>query len=373
MLPSYYKWFRILRKWKIGMYLCHMTRYLFVLISAFLITACSDEDSDTPPVAENPAVLKLAPNKVKAGAETEFLFQLNKKAKKIELYSGSKLLNESTGSNSIKWNAPKNEGGYQSLSLNVIFEDGTNKSFSHKILVTSSKTPEELKIKVNAKYAHDESSYTQGLEFYKGKLYESAGQYNESDIRIWDYKTGKIEKEKNKTNDIFSEGLTLLNDKIYQLTWQNGFIEVLDLNFNRLGTTPVPSTNGQGWGLCNDGKNLYLSDGSATITVMDTNLNAIRKFQVVSPDGIITALNELEYHDGYIYANVYQARELVKINPQSGFVEAYVLLSSLYDDLSPDETMKVDVLNGVAYNPQTHSFFVTGKYFPYLWDVSFIK
>lgn len=362
-----------MRKWKIGMYLCQMHKYYFLLFSIVLLFSCGEEEDSTPPVAENPAKLKVAPNFVKAGGEAEFLFQLGKKADNISIYSGAKELGKSEGTNSIRWKAPANEGGYQNLKFKVLFEDGTQKEFSHKILVTAPKKITELSVTVNKRYKHDALCYTQGLEFHQGKLYESGGQYNESNIRIWDYRNGKIVKEEKKTNDIFSEGLTIMNDKIYQLTWQNGFIEVLNLDFERLSTSPISSTNGQGWGICNDGEKLYLSDGTATITVLDTNLNALRKFQVVSDQGIVNAINELEYHDGYIYANVYQAREIIKINPNSGFVEAFIDLSSLYDDLSPEQTMDVDVLNGVAYNPETSSFFVTGKYFPYLWDVTFTE
>ena len=257
--------------------------------------------------------------------------------------------------------------GEQNLVATVNYEDGTE-NVSTTITVLNNETPKIYSYKIINEYPHDIKSYTQGLEFHNGDLYESTGQYGESKLRKLDYKTGEVLKNLNLTNQYFGEGLTILNDKLYQLTWQEntGFIYDIE-TFEKTGSFKYGKSK-QGWGLCNDGKVLYKSDGTDKIWTLDaTNYTEQGFIQVFTNNGKIASLNELEWIDGKLYANIYQRNGVAIINPKNGAVEGVIDFSPLKELVTqhPD----LDVLNGIAHNPETNTIFVTGKDWDKLFEV----
>lgn len=221
-------------------------------------------------------------------------------------------------------------------------------------------------------FPHDISSYTQGLEFYNGELYESTGQKKESKLRKINFETGEILKNIDLEDQYFGEGLTILNDKIYQLTWQakRGFI--YDVNtFEKLSTFNY-GTSKEGWGICNDGKTLFKSDGTEKIYLLNPeNLTEQGHIEVYTEKGMIPSLNELEWIDGKIFANIYQRNGVLIINPKTGGVEGVIDFKPLKKLVK--QHPKLDVLNGIAYHPERQTIFVTGKNWDKLFEVKISK
>lgn len=221
-------------------------------------------------------------------------------------------------------------------------------------------------------YPHDITSYTQGLEFYNGELYESTGQRKESKLRKVNFETGEVLKNINLDDAYFGEGLTILNDKIYQLTWQakRGF--VYDVNtFEKISTFNY-GTSKEGWGICNDGNTLYKTDGTEKIYLLNPeNLSEKGHIEVYTEKGKIPSLNELEWIDGKIFANIYQRNGVVIINPETGGVEGVIDFKPLRKLVK--QHPELDVLNGIAYHPERETIFVTGKNWDKLFEVKIKK
>ncbi|GAK88890.1 glutamine cyclotransferase [Nonlabens ulvanivorans] len=223
-----------------------------------------------------------------------------------------------------------------------------------------------------ATYPHKTESYTQGLEFYGDSLYESTGQFKESDLRITDVNTGEALKKFELPDHIFAEGMTILDNKVYQLSWQAGYGYVYDLSLNRIDEFKYGRSK-EGWGLCNDGQYLYKSDGTDKIWKIDPiTFEELSYVQVVSTKNSITKINELEWIDGKIYANVYQTNGITIINPQTGVVEGIVDLKSLTAQIS-NANKDDNVLNGIAFNPKSGTIFVTGKRWDKMFEIKIKK
>ncbi len=224
-------------------------------------------------------------------------------------------------------------------------------------------------------YNHDSDSFTQGLFFQNGFLYESAGGDGKSDLRKVDLKTGDVKQRRKMESKYFGEGATVLNNKIYQLTWQDGKCFVYDLNtFEPLFTLAY---NGEGWGLTNDGTNLIMSDGSHQIKFLDPeNFRVIRTINVFNNGKALTNLNELEYVKSEIWANIWHSDEenilgkenyIARINPADGKILGWIDLKGISpDDVTRDEE---NTLNGIAYDAATDRIFVTGKRWRRLFEI----
>jgi len=233
-------------------------------------------------------------------------------------------------------------------------------------IVPSIPAPVILTTTIDSIYPHDTSAYTQGLEFYKGKLYEATGDYENSSVRIVDVRTGKTEKiHRMGTKEIFGEGITILNDTLYQLTWQNKQVFVYHIKdiTKAIKTIPWPH---EGWGITNDGKNLIISDGTSTIYfVSPSDFKIVKQIIVGDNNGSIANLNELEYVKGSIYANVYQTDFIIKIDPETGNVIGKISSPNLIETYDAKEvTNRTDVLNGIAYDSSSNKFYITGKRWP---------
>lgn len=218
---------------------------------------------------------------------------------------------------------------------------------------------------VNA-YPHDTGAFTQGLIFVDGKLYEGTGQEGRSSLRQVELQSGRVLKKVDVPVPFFGEGITLLNGKIYQLTWQHqtGFI----YNAQTLEKTGEFPYTGEGWGITNDGHSLIISDGSNRLKFLDPDSFRVTKTIAVT-DGAtpVKQLNELEYVNGEIYANIWHDQRIVTIDPQNGRVTGWIDLTGLLQPgaVSDEEA----VLNGIAYDQASGRLFVTGKLWPQLFEI----
>ena len=217
-------------------------------------------------------------------------------------------------------------------------------------------------------YPHDPKAFTQGLVYYNGYLYEGTGLEGQSSLRKVELRTGRVLQIKKLAPELFGEGITLWQNKIYQLTWHNGICFVYERDSFRSITEF--SYTGEGWGLTHDGKHLIMSDGSDTLTFRDPDTFAVVKRLQVKADGApVRNLNELEYVEGEIYANVWQTDMIARISPTTGEVVGWIDLSGL---LSEREARNADVLNGIAYDPKEKRLFVTGKLWPKLFEIELV-
>ncbi len=264
-----------------------------------------------------------------------------------------------------------NKLGKQSLEATVYFNN-EKQTVGSNVTILNSEAPKIYSFEIINEYPHDIKSYTQGIEFFNDNLYESTGQYKESKLRHIDYKTGKIIKNIDLADEYFGEGLTILNDKIYQLTWQEGTGFVYDVNtFDKLSSFKYGNSK-EGWGLCNNITTIYKSDGTEKIWSLNPETLVEQGFiQVFTNKGKIGRINELEWVKGQIYANIYQKDGVAIINPENGAVIAVIDFSSLKEKVTQHE--KLDVLNGIAYNPATKTIFVTGKRWDKLFEVEIIE
>ncbi|MBT0608634.1 glutaminyl-peptide cyclotransferase [Aequorivita echinoideorum] len=242
-----------------------------------------------------------------------------------------------------------------------IYGDGKEYSASTNITILASEKPKLYTYKILEEYPHDIKAYTQGLEFESDTLYESTGLKTVSSLRKTNYKTGEVLKKVDLPDAYFGEGITILNNKIYQLTWQEntGFIYNLE-TFEQVGTF-VYNESREGWGLCHDDdNNIYKSDGTDKIWTLNSNTLAEKDFiEIFTNTSKIKSVNELEWVDGKIYANVYEQGSIAIIDPKTGAVEGVIDLTDLKDKVT--QHPQLNVLNGIAYNGEPNILYITGK------------
>jgi len=277
------------------------------------------------------------------------------------------------------WNAPKGKLTFQldagffglgtrSIVLLSTLNDGTTYTDNRMIRVLSDVKPEIWIAEIVTTLPHLSSSFTQGLEFNDGILYEGTGQLGQSMVAQVNLNSGEIIKKMGLDGTYFGEGITILRDKLYQLTWQNQKCFVY--NKSTLSIEKDLTYTGEGWGLCNDGTSLIMSDGTERIVFRNPETFQIeRTIEVYDDFGPISKLNELEYIDGLIYANIWMTNSAVVIQPENGKVIAVIDGSILIKEGQNGG----DVMNGIAYNFKTGKTYMTGKNWSKLFEVRFKK
>ncbi len=234
--------------------------------------------------------------------------------------------------------------------------------------------PKAISYAVVKIYPHDTTSYTQGLFFHNNKMYEGTGMEKESKLMINDLSSGKAEKKIALADSVFGEGITLLNNKIYQLTWKNHKVYVYDvITLKKENEFEWPF---EGWGITHNDSSLIISTGDSNLYFVNpATFKIIRTVGVSDNNGYIDSINELEFVNGFIYANKYLTDIILKINPLTGIIEGKADLTNLikesgasYDPRTIDAGF---VLNGIAYNQEKKSFYITGKRWPFIAEVKF--
>jgi len=230
--------------------------------------------------------------------------------------------------------------------------------------------PTALVPEVRERLAHDPSAFTQGLAYRDGLFYESTGQYGESTVRIVDAATGDVVRSRTLDDRYFGEGLELVGERLVQLTWREETAFIWDAEtLDPLGTYTY---EGEGWGLCARPDAFVMSNGTSRLTLRDLDtFEPIGAIEVRFRGEPVEFLNELECTDLWIYANVWQSNIIVVIDPQTGFVRARIHAAELASQLSSTEG--IDVLNGIAHDPMANVFFLTGKYWPNLFEVVLVQ
>ncbi|MGI9593993.1 MAG: glutaminyl-peptide cyclotransferase, partial [Patiriisocius sp.] len=243
---------------------------------------------------------------------------------------------------------------------------------SKSITVLSSLKPIVYDYKILETYPHAINAYTQGLEFVGDVLYESTGQYGESSLRKTDYKTGRVEKNIPLDGQYFAEGLTIVKDKLYQLTWRENMGFIYDLETLEKTGTFAYNKSKQGWGLCNDGTSLYKSDGTSKIWKLNSETLAEEGYiEMYTNTSKIDNVNELEWINGAIYANIYTKPAIAIIDPSNGAVKGVINLKGLKKKVTQHN--KLDVLNGIASKGEPNIIYVTGKNWDKLFKIEIFE
>lgn len=219
-------------------------------------------------------------------------------------------------------------------------------------------------------YVHDTAFFTEGLEFYNGKLLESTGLEGKSRLVSYDLATGKVEKEVRLEDKYFGEGLTVLRDTLYQLTYREGVVFLYNAkDFRKLGERTY--TNGEGWGLTHDSTHVIgTNSGNSLYYYEPGTFKLVKSVGVTETGDPAININELEYVDGFIYANQWQLPYILKIDPAKGEVVAKMDLTPIVEQ-EKQQNPRAEVLNGIAYNPQTKKFYVTGKNWSKIYELKF--
>lgn len=303
----------------------------------------------------------------------------NAKIDSVAYYLNDKRIGSSVANKTLEYGLSKEKFGPITIQA-MVFHNAEAQEVSTKIELAPATAPKILKYKILNTYPHDLKAYTQGLEFHNSFLYESTGNGEGagtrtkgiSSVRKTNAKTGEVLLINELPESIFGEGLTILNNKIYQLTYLNNEAYVYNLETLEKEQTLPYFKNMEGWGLTNDGTNLYMTDGTEQIHIVDpTTLKQIDYINIYTHNAKVPGVNELEWVNGKIYANFYGSAAIAIIDPTTGAVEAVIDFSDLYNKVTrhPD----LDVFNGIAYNPETKTFFVTGKNWDKMFEVEFVE
>ena len=345
-------------------------RFKFICFTVSSILFFSQCANDNRQAAESSAwVMPEAGTSVNLGDSVNLELKLNEKADSVVYFADGLKLKKASDEKSVAVPTGDLQLGIKAITAKIYRGQGEPEEISTNIVVKSTLVPKKLGYVVQQVFKHDTSSYTQGLEYYNGYLYESDGLAGESSIRKTDPATGKVLQITNVRDEIFAEGITIVGDKILMLTYQNNISLEYDLKSLKLLREFPNQYQREGWGLCNDGKVIYSSDGSNAIFILnkDTYMQE-SSIEVYDQNGPVSQLNELEFIEGRIYANVYNSNRIVVIDPANGQVIAEADLGELYSDLiRPMKDFDGFVLNGIAWDRKGKRLFVTGK----KWDKLF--
>jgi glutaminyl-peptide cyclotransferase len=338
---------------------------LSFIVLALFISSCSETKN----------YFSIDESKLEAQYKPQDLLKLNvvnteKKAIDSVVFKiNNEKVGKSNGATPFSFELKNQKLGYQNIEAAVYFE-GTVEIDSSRVELVSPIEPKLLSYEVVNTYSHDFKSFTEGLEFHNDTLYESTGQKGNSYFRKYDVKSGKIYKEVTLDKQYFGEGITVLKGKIYQLSWQENTGFIYNQKTCVLEKTFTYDKKIEGWGMTNDGKVIFQSDGTEKIWTMDpTSQKIVDYINVYAGINKIKSLNELEYIDGKIYANIWQKDAIAIINPANGYVESIVDLSKLRKEIKFEEA---EVLNGIAYNSKTKTLFVTGKNWEKIFEIKIL-
>jgi glutamine cyclotransferase len=340
-------------------------RSILVFFTLILLVSCKSEYEfilNTPQKIQSNQELTISISEKEGKPIDSVQFSIN--SKKIE----------SNGTTStVKINDFKL--GKHTITAIVFFQNKTEK-VTKTIYFTADSAPDIYTYKIINTYPHDKNAFTQGLEYHNGFLYEGTGRKGQSFIRKVELETGKALQQKDLDAAYFGEGITIFENKIYQLTWQGGFGIVYDLETFEKEKEFKYTKSREGWGLANNGKQLLKTDGTERIWFLNSETLLEESYiEAYTNDRKVEKLNELEYINGLIYANIWQQNSILIINPNNGKVEGVANLNGLKEEILKEQNLTDDdeVLNGIAYDKENNRLFVTGKHWAKLFEIELIK
>ena len=256
----------------------------------------------------------------------------------------------------------------------TVVSNGNTENISKEITILNNVAPKVYNYEIINTYPHNEVHYTQGLEFVGDNLYESAGKVGESKLLLKELASGKTLKEHSLEKNYFAEGLTIIGNKIHQLTWKGNIGFTYDLETFKEEGTFAYNQSKEGWGLCHNNTHIFKSDGSTKIWKLNPKTLAEEgSIQIATNKALKSRFNELEWVNGKIYANTWQKDGIAIINPNNGAIEAIINLKGIRDKVGVSDQDMNKVLNGIAYKASTDQLFVTGKYWNSLFEIKVIK
>jgi len=285
------------------------------------------------------------------------------------IIDGKKIATKSNSEVSIKINDYRL--GKHSVGVLVFYPEKTKK-ITHSVAFMATKAPEIYTYKVVNTYPHDINAFTQGLEYHNGFLYETTGQNGASSLRKVELKTGKVLQKIDLDKQYFGEGMTVLNNKIHTLTWKKGIGFVFDFKTFKKEKEFKYKKSLEGWGFTNDGNRLIKSDGTERIWFLNPKTHKEETYiEAYTNKQGVKELNELEYVNGKIYANIWQRNSILIINPKNGHIEGVANMEGLQKQVT--QHSKLDVLNGIAYDTKNDRLFVTGKNWDKVFEIKLFK
>lgn len=342
---------------------------ILIILVGFTIGACksekeSHEEPTSPRIKKFSKISQPSTNqKYILGDAIDFKIDSSEPIDSIVVEYGSQVSSITT--TDFQWAPDQPRTGKQKVRLTVYSGDDSETHYA-RVIFLSDVTPMPYTYQVIGEYPHDEDAFVQGLFFMGDTLVESTGQEGTSKISKTNYKNGAVYQSTNLEHQYFGEGSTYWGDRIYYLTWTTNKGFVYDRNLNRTGQWNYTY---EGWGMTTMGDTLVVSDGKETLHFLDPrDLSELGSIEVYSNKGKITNLNELEYFDGVIYANLWQEDVIITIDPKTGKMLSEIDLSGLRASL---DSRDAEVLNGIAYKQNTGQIFVTGKLWPKLFEVKF--
>ncbi len=340
--------------------------FLAFILLPLLVVSCGTSQKDKESFFSFDTVQLKSQYQTNESASLVILNLQNKSIDSIVYYANDVKIASKKGAEKVNFALKNKSFGYQNLKASVYFEDDFVETRA-RIEVVSPIDPKLLTYKIIRKYPHGTKDFTEGLEFYRDTLMESTGQKGASYFKKYDFKTGKVYKQISIDAQYFGEGITAINNKIYQLTWQSNVGFIYDANTLKKEKTFQFDKPIEGWGMTNDGNYIYQSDGTEKIWKMDPATQKMLGFvNVYTNANKIKSINELEWVNGKIYGNIWQKDAIAVIDPTTGAVEGVLNLADLRKYVKNTEA---EVLNGIAYNAKTKTFFVTGKYWDTLFEI----
>ena len=335
------------------------------LVTFFLLTSCSKDYKFTLDVTKKSTINSKISITLKE--------KNNQLIEKVQFFVNGKEI--PADGNSVILNSNDFGVGKHQVSA-LAFYPGKTKKTNNSFEIFADKKPAIYTYEIINSYPHDTKAYTQGLEYHNGFLYETTGRNGQSSLRKVDIKTGKVLQKIDLDEKYFGEGMTILNDKIYWLTWKakKGFI--YDLKTFKLEKEFSYGKSAEGWGLTNNGSELIKSDGTNKIWFLDPQtLKEKRYIQVYTTDRSVKDINELELINGKLYSNKWQKNTLIIIDIETGIAEGLADLRPLEKEMSKTQKLEPqdEVLNGIAYDKENDRLFVTGKNWGKLFEIKLIK
>jgi glutamine cyclotransferase len=353
-----------------------MKKFLVVLIiigfaAALVVPIIRGNSSES----EEVFVFNLKDNvAVKIGQIIPIKFEVIEDVKDVSLEINGQKIKEwmsPSGQITFDFNTINQHVGTYTVTLKATLNDGMIQEEQRVLQVLSDIIPESWSTEIIAEYPHQESSFTQGLEFDKGNLFEGTGDPNQNGqtlVAEVDLKTGEIKRKSSLDASYFGEGITIFGEELYQLTWKNGKCVVYDKTTFQV--TRELSYTGEGWGLCHDKNHLIMSDGSERLFFRDPKtFEVVKTIEVYTNQGPLNYLNELEYVDGKIYANIWTSNNIAVIDPENGKVLALIDATNLVKEGKGNG----EVLNGIAKDDLSSKLYMTGKFWPKLFQVKVNK